>query len=134
MQSFANYLIQLFNNQLFYGIIYFLLVFVFTYFYTAVTFDPKAIADNVQKQGGFILGVRPGGPTAEFLHHIINRITLAGGLFLGAVAVLPLLVRGTFGIQALTLGGTALLIVVSVVLETMKQIDAQLVMKEYESL
>lgn len=134
VQSFANYLIQLFNNQLFYGIIYFLLVFVFTYFYTAVTFDPKAIADNVQKQGGFILGVRPGRPTAEFLHYIINRVTLAGGLFLGAVAVLPLMVRGVFGIQALTLGGTALLIVVSVVLETMKQIDAQLVMKEYESL
>lgn len=134
VQGFANYLIQLFNNQLFYGIIYFLLVFVFTYFYTAVTFDPKAIADNVQKQGGFILGVRPGRPTAEFLYHIINRITLAGGLFLGAIAVLPLMVRGTFGIQALTLGGTALLIVVSVVLETMKQVDAQLVMKEYESL
>ncbi len=134
VQGFARYLIQLFNNQLFYGIMYFLLVFVFTYFYTAVTFDPKAIADNVQKQGGFILGVRPGRPTAEFLYYIINRITLAGGLFLGAIAVLPLMVRGTFGIQALTLGGTALLIVVSVVLETMKQIDAQLVMKEYDSL
>lgn len=134
VQSFASHLIKLFNNQLFYGTIYFLLVFVFTYFYTAVTFDPKSIADNIQKQGGFILGVRPGRPTAEFLYSIINRITLAGGLFLGAIAVMPLIVQSSLGIQALTLGGTALLIVVSVVLETIKQIDAQLVMKEYEGL
>lgn len=134
MQEVSRFLIQLFNNQWFYGIIYFLLVFIFTYFYTAVTFDPKAIADNVQKQGGFILGIRPGRPTAEFLYNILNRITLAGGLFLGAIAVLPLLVQGVFGIQALTLGGTALLIVVSVVLETMKQVNAQLVMREYENL
>lgn len=134
VQSFSRALIQLFNNQWTYGIIYFLLVFVFTYFYTAVTFDPKAIADNIQKQGGFILGIRPGRPTAEFLYSILNRITLAGGLFLGAVAVLPLLVQAVFGVQALTIGGTALLIVVSVALETMKQVDAQLVMREYENL
>ncbi len=133
-QSVAQFLITMFNNQIAYGSIYFLLVFVFTYFYTAVTFDPQAIADNVQKQGGFILGIRPGRPTAEYLYHILNRITLAGGLFLGAIAVLPIIVQGAIGIQALTLGGTALLIVVSVVLETMKQIDAQLVMKEYENL
>lgn len=134
VQSFSRFLIQIFNNQWAYGIIYFLLVFVFTYFYTAVTFDPKAIADNIQKQGGFILGIRPGRPTAEFLYSILNRITLAGGLFLGAVAVLPLLVQAIFGVQALTIGGTALLIVVSVALETMKQVDAQLVMREYENL
>lgn len=134
IQSFSRFLIQIFNNQWTYGIIYFLLVFVFTYFYTAVTFDPKAISDNIQKQGGFILGIRPGRPTAEFLYQILNRITLAGGLFLGAIAVLPLIVRAAFGIQALTLGGTALLIVVSVALETMKQVDAQLVMREYENL
>jgi len=134
VQNFARFLIQVFNNQWLYGAVYFLMVFVFTYFYTAVTFDPHAISDNLQKQGGFILGIRPGRPTADFLHHIINRITLVGGLFLGAVAVLPLVVRSLFGIQALTLGGTALLIVVSVVLETMKQIDSQLVMREYESI
>lgn len=134
VQEFSRFLVQLFNNQLIYGAIYFLLVFVFTYFYTAVTFDPKAIADNIQKQGGFLLGIRPGRPTAEFLYRILNRITLAGGLFLGTVAVLPLVVTSAFGIQALTVGGTALLIVVSVVLETMKQVDAQLVMKEYENL
>lgn len=134
LQDVSRFLIQLFNNQLFYGAIYFLLVFVFTYFYTAVTFDPQAIADNVQKQGGFILGMRPGRPTAEFLGKILNRITLAGALFLGAIAILPLIVQATLGIQALTIGGTSLLIVVSVVLETMKQINAQLVMREYENI
>lgn len=134
MQDLSRFLIQLFNNQWLYGVFYFLMVFAFTYFYTAVTFDPQSIADNVQKQGGFVLGIRPGRPTAEFLYRILNRITLAGGLFLGAVAVLPLVVTGVFGVQALTLGGTALLIVVSVVLETTKQIDAQLVMREYENI
>ncbi len=134
IQQFSQLLIQLFNNQWIYGIAYFLLVFAFTYFYTAVTFDPKAISENVQKQGGFILGIRPGPPTASFLAWIINRITLAGGLFLGAIAVLPLIVQGALNLNTLTIGGTALLIVVSVVLETMKQVDAQLVMREYEGL
>ena len=134
IERMSRFLIEIFNNQWVYGVVYFLLVFVFTYFYTAVTFDPQQIADNVQKQGGFILGVRPGRPTAEYLAHIISRITLVGGIFLGVVAVLPLAVTGLFGTQALTLGGTALLIVVSVVLETMKQIDAQLVMREYENI
>lgn len=131
VQTFARFLIQVFNNQWMYGTVYFLLVFIFTYFYTAVTFDPQAIADNVQKQGGFILGIRPGRPTADFLYHILNRITLAGALFLGGIAILPLVVRAAFNVQSLQLGGTSLLIVVSVVLETMKQIDAQLVMREY---
>jgi len=134
VQSLAQFLISVFNNQWAYGIIYFILVFAFTYFYTAVTFDPGAIADNLQKQGGFILGIRPGRPTAEFLSKILSRITLTGAIFLGLVAVLPIAVTGVFGIRALTLGGTALLIVVSVVLETMKQINAQLVMREYENL
>ena len=134
VQNLSRYMIQIFNNQWIYGAVYFILVFVFTYFYTAVTFDPKAIADNVQKQGGFILGIRPGRPTADFLFNILNRITLAGALFLGVIAVLPLAVTGALGVQTLTLGGTALLIVVSVVLETMKQINAQLVMREYENM
>ena len=134
MQEISRFLIQAFNNQWAYGAVYFLMVFVFTYFYTAVTFDPNAIAENIQKQGGFILGVRPGKPTAEFLAYIISRITLAGGLFLGVIAVLPILVQNAFRVQALTIGGTALLIVVSVVLETMKQIEAQVVMREYENM
>lgn len=132
IQSLSQFLIGILNNQWLYGAIYFLLVFAFTYFYTAVTFDPQAIADNLQKQGGFILGIRPGRPTAEFLQRILNRITLLGGLFLGIIAVLPLIVQGAFRLSALTIGGTSLLIVVSVLLETMKQMNAQLVMHEYE--
>ncbi|MBI2587774.1 preprotein translocase subunit SecY [Candidatus Azambacteria bacterium] len=123
-----------FANPWWYGIFYFLLVALFTYFYTAVTFDPKSIAENVQKAGGYVPGIRPGGPTAEFLSKILNRITLFGALFLGSIAVLPSIVQGATGLQALTIGGTALLIVVSVVFETMKQVEAQLVMREYEGL
>ncbi len=132
VQAVSRFLIQLLNNSWLYGVLYFLLVFLFTYFYTAVTFDPQAIATNIQKQGGFILGMRPGRPTAEFLYRVLNRITLFGAIFLGAIAVLPLAVQAGFGLSALTIGGTSLLIVVSVVLETLKQIDAQLVMHEYE--
>jgi len=132
VQAIGERLVRLLNNQALYGAFYFTLVFLFTYFYTAVTFDPQAIATNVQKQGGFILGIRPGRPTAEHLAHILNRITLFGALFLGAIAILPLLLQAGFGLSALTIGGTSLLIVVSVVLETLKQINAQLVMHEYE--
>lgn len=129
----ARFINNLFANQIFYGSLYFLLVVLFTYFYTAVTFDPKAIAANLQKQGGFVPGIRPGNSTAEFLHKILNRIILFGAAFLGMIAVLPIIVQGATGITAMTLGGTALLIVVSVVLETMKQINAQLVMRDYEA-
>lgn len=132
VQEFSNFLITLFNRQWVYGIVYFLLVLAFTYFYTAVTFDPQALADNLQKQGGFVLGIRPGRPTAEYLARILSRITLAGALFLGGIAVLPLIVQNILSIRVLTIGGTALLIVVSVIIETMKQINAQLVMREYE--
>lgn len=134
VQEISRFLITMFNNQLIYGSVYFLLVFLFTYFYTAVTFDPQAIADNIQKQGGFILGIRPGRPTSEFLYRILNRITLAGALFLGVIAILPLLGQSLLGVRTISIGGTSLLIVVSVVLETMKQINAQLVMREYENI
>ena len=119
------------QNQLIYGILYFLLVILFTYFYTAVTFDPKSISENIQKQGGYIPGVRPGQPTAQFLAHLLNRVTLVGAVFLGLIAVLPQIVRGATGVTAFTIGGTSILIVVSVVLETMKAVDAQLSMYEY---
>jgi len=122
------------NNQFIYGAIYFGLVVVFTYFYTAVTFDPKEIAKNLQRSGGFILGIRPGEPTGAFLQKIVHRITLFGAIFLGTVAVLPIATQILTGIQILTIGGTALLIVVSVALEVMKQIDSQLVVREYESI
>ncbi len=127
-QSISN----LFQNQLFYGALYFVMVILFTYFYTAVTFNPDNIAENVQKQGGFVPGIRPGPKTAFYLKKVINRITLAGALFLGIIAVLPLMIQGITNVQTLTLGGTGLLIVVSVVLETMKQIESQLVMRDYE--
>lgn len=119
-------------NSFAYGVFYFILVVVFAYFYTAVTFDPKAISSNLQKAGGFIPGIRPGVTTASFLMKIINRITLVGGIFLGFIAVVPFILQGVTGLTALTIGGTSLLIVVSVVLETKKQIEAQLTMREYE--
>lgn len=131
-QQASAFLIALFNNGWIYGIVYFMLVVAFTYFYTAVTFDPQQIADNLQRQGGFILGIRPGKPTADYLIFILSRITVAGALFLGVIAVLPIIVQGVFPIRALTTGGTALLIVVSVIIETVKQVNAQLVMREYE--
>ena len=115
-----------------YGALYFVLVVIFTYFYTAVTFDTKQIAENVQKQGGFIPGIRPGNSTAEFLNKVMNRITLAGAFSLGLIAILPFIIQYFTGTATLTIGGTALLIVVSVALDTMKQVKAQLVMHEYE--
>lgn len=115
-----------------YGLLYFILVILFTYFYTAVTFDTKQIAESVQKQGGFVPGIRPGSSTAEFLAKVMNRITLAGATSLGIIAVLPFIIQYFTGTATLTIGGTALLIAVSVALDTMKQIDAQLVMHEYE--
>ena len=130
--GFAGKVADLFANQTFYGSVYFALVVLFTYFYTAVTFDPKNVAENLQRQGGFVPGIRPGAPTMEYLNYIVNRITLTGALFLGLVAVLPFVVQGITGIRALTIGGTGILIVVSVVIETMKQIEAQLVMRDYE--
>jgi len=124
----VNNLIQ---NQLFYGTAYFILVVLFTYFYTAVTFDPKSISENVQKQGGYIPGIRPGPATVQFLSNLLNRVTLVGAVFLGIIAVLPNIVQGFTGITSFTIGGTSILIVVSVVLEIMKQADAQVSMYEY---
>lgn len=115
-----------------YDITYFLLVIGFTYFYTAVTFNPQKIASDIQKYGGFIPGIRPGTPTAEYLNFILTRITLVGAVFLGVIAILPSIIRQFTGIATLTIGGTSILIVVSVVLETVKQLEAQLVMRNYE--
>ncbi len=119
------------SNQWVYGTMYFFLVVVFTYFYTAVTFEPNQIAKNLQKNGAFIPGVRPGNTTAEYLGDIITRITLFGALFLGLIAVLPIIVQGLSGITTLTIGGTALLIAVSVVLDLVKKVDAQTSIREY---
>ncbi len=122
---------SLFSNGWFYSIFYFVLVFLFTYFYTAVTFDPDSISTNLQKSGAFIPGVRPGQSTSAYLSKILTRITMVGALFLGFIAVLPLAMQSITGITSLAIGGTALLIVVSVVLDLLKKIDAQVSMREY---
>jgi len=119
------------TNAWFNSILYFVLVFLFTYFYTAVTFDPEAISKNLQQSGAFIPGVRPGKPTSEYIAKILTRITFVGASFLGAIAVLPLVMQSITQVGAFALGGTALLIVVSVVLDLVKKIDAQISMREY---
>ncbi|GMQ95043.1 MAG: preprotein translocase subunit SecY [Patescibacteria group bacterium] len=119
------------TNIWFSSILYFALVFLFTYFYTAVTFDPDAISTNLQKSGAFIPGVRPGRSTAEYIGKILTRITFVGAVFLGAIAVLPLVMQSITNVQSFAIGGTALLIVVSVVLDLVKKIDAQVTMREY---
>lgn len=115
-----------------YSLAYFLLIVIFTYFYTAVVFDPVKIAENLQKQGGYIPGIRPGKTTADFLFRIMNRITLTGSMFLGIIAVMPFIIQGLTNVKTLSIGGTSILIVVSVVIETIKQIEGQLVMRDYE--
>ena len=132
LRSISTAILSFLSSTVFYGAAYFILVFLFTYFYTSVTFDPEQISSNLQKQGAFVPGIRPGRPTAEHLSKIVTRITLVGALFLGVIAVLPIIMQAVTGFTALAIGGTSLLIVVSVVLETVKQIEAQLVMREYE--
>ncbi|HEY7464210.1 MAG TPA: preprotein translocase subunit SecY [Candidatus Limnocylindria bacterium] len=121
------------NNPAVYGVLYFVLVVFFTYFYTAFQFRPEQTADYLRKNGGFIPGIRPGKPTEDFLARVTNRITLGGALFLATLAVLPLIVSILIpGTDQLQLGGTSVLIVVSVVVETMKQLEAQMLMRHYE--
>ena len=131
VKSVVTMLLAWFANGWVYAIFYFLLVFVFTYFYTAVTFDPHQIADNLQKNGAFIPGVRPGPSTSEYIGKVLTRITLVGALFLGFIAVLPLAVQALTNIASVAVGGTSLLIVVSVILDLVKKIDAQVTMREY---
>lgn len=118
-------------NTWLYSLMYFIFVFLFTYFYTAVTFDPEQIATNLQKNGAFVPGVRPGMATRDYISRILNRTTMMGAIFLGLIAVLPLVIRAVTGITAFAIGGTALLIVVSVVLDLIKKTEAQLSMREY---
>jgi len=135
LASFGTTLSNIFANQWVYGIVYFLLVVAFTYFYTAVVFDPEQIAENLQRQGGYVEGKRPGKETAEYLSRLVNRITLTGSVFLGLIAVLPIIIQGFLpGAQMLRIGGASILIIVSVVIEMVKQIDAQLVMRDYDKI
>lgn len=131
LSSIAQMALDLLANNWFYTSAYFVLVVIFTYFYTAVTFDPDQISTNLQKSGAFIPGVRPGLSTAEYITRVLTRLTLVGALFLGVIAILPLVLRSITGIQSIAIGGTALLIVVSVVIDLVKKIDAQLSAREY---
>jgi preprotein translocase subunit SecY len=132
LRSGAQAVVGAFNNALFYNSLYFVLVVAFTFFYTAFTFVPNDVADNIKRYGGFIPGIRPGRPTAEFLGKVVTRITVAGALFLGVVAVMPSIIGDVTGVHTARLGGTSILIVVGVVVETMKQLEAQLLMRSYE--
>lgn len=134
LAQLATGTINLFQNQLFYGLFYFTLVFGFTYFYTAVIFHPQKIAENLQRQGGFIPGIRPGNETEKYLQRTMVRINLTGATFLAMIAVLPLLLQAGLGSRNLALGGTSLLIVVAVAIEISKQIDSQLTMHAYDSI
>ncbi|MFH1564404.1 MAG: preprotein translocase subunit SecY [bacterium] len=130
----AEWTVRMFQNQLFYGIMYFILVFAFTYFYTYIIFHPDQVADNLQRQGGFIPGIRPGKFTQEYVKYVTNRILLTGALFLGIVAVLPLFMQKLTGTPNLAISGASLLIVVGVVIEIVDQIDSQLSMRDYDGL
>jgi preprotein translocase subunit SecY len=121
-------------NPYFYNGVYFLLVFLFTYFYTAITFNPEEVSKNLQTSGGFVPGIRPGENTKKFFEAMVNRITLWGAIFLGLIAILPSLFQKLTGVASLTVSGTAILIVVAVALETMRQVDSQLTMREYEGI
>lgn len=132
--EFARKVIEFFNTQGWsYGIAYFILVILFTYFYTAIIFNPDEVAENIQRSGGFIPGIRPGKQTADFLNSVLNRILVPGAVFLGLIAILPFIMQQVTSTQALQLGGTSLLIVVAVVIETLKQVDAQMTMHDYDN-
>jgi preprotein translocase subunit SecY len=129
--AISNAINAFLHNGWAYNIVYALLVVLFTYFYTGITFNPLEVANNMKKYGGFIPGFRPGRPTAEYLDRVLTRITLAGGVFLAGIAVLPS-ITSRISAMNIAFGGTGLLIVVGVALDTMKQIEAQLIMRQYE--
>jgi len=127
----AHVLVSFTQTSILYAILYFIFVFLFTYFYTAVTFDPEALSTNLQKNGAFIPGIRPGLSTSQYISKVLSRITLLGAVFLGVVAILPLIMQFITGNTSFALGGTSVLIVVSVVLDLIKKVDAQTSMREY---
>jgi len=132
--GFAAGVVRFFRpSGLFYNLVYFILVIGFTYFYTAVVFNPKKIAEEIKKYGGFIPGIRPGEPTVHYLNKILSRLTLVGAFFLGFIAILPSIAQGLTGVATMSLGGTGILIVVSVVLETTKQLESMMVMRSYDT-
>jgi len=133
LKAIGTFLTTNFHSETFsYNLIYFLMVVAFTFFYTFVQFKPEKIADDIKKRGGFVPGVRPGGSTAEYLKKIITRVTLSGAVFLGVIAILPYFVQKVFGISSMMIGGSSILIVVSVVLETVRQVESLMVTRSYE--
>jgi len=133
VEHIGTLITNFFNNQWYYAAVYFILVIAFTYFYTFIIFQPKQMAENLQKQSGFIPGIRPGGDTESYLYNVIQRLTFVGAIFLGLIAVLPIFTQQFTKVQTLSLGGTSLLIVVSVVLEVMRQVRAQLITRTYDT-
>jgi len=129
----STWLLNVLTNNFIYGAVYFVLIVLFTYFYTGVVLKPDQMSENLQKQGGFIPGIRPGKETSVFLSGTISRLTLTGAVFLGLIAVLPFIMQGTTNISTIAVGGTGVLIMVSVIIETMRQIQAQLSMRSYEN-
>ncbi len=119
------------SNPWEYGAVYFVLVVMFTYLYTSITFEPHRVAENLQKSGAFVPGVRPGKETEKYIGAVVNRVTLPGALFLGTIAVVPFIVQGVTGISAILVGGTALLIAVTVLLDLIRKVDAQISLREY---
>jgi len=132
LTHFGQWLVSTFDNTTIYGIVYFVLVVCFTFFYTSVVFQPDNVSENLQKRGGFIPGIRPGKETASYLTTIMYRITFIGAIFLGTIAVLPYIVQSFTDLKTLAVGGTGILIVISVILETRRQLKAQLIMRKYE--
>ncbi len=131
--SVAQFVLTYFSwGTIAHSIAYFMMIVFFTYFYTAITFNPVDVAENMKKHGGFVHGIRPGRSTAEYLNKVLTRLTLAGAIFLGTIAILPNFIMGTINIPNIYFGGTSLLIVVGVALETMKQIESHLLMRHYQ--
>ncbi len=133
VRTIATNIVNFLNNQTYYAIIYFLLVFIFTYFYAYIVFSPDKVAENLQSQGGFIPGIRPGEKTAEYLSKILGRITFVGGIFLAVIVTLPIIMQNATNITTLSVGGTGLIIVIGVILQTVSQLKSYMVTRSYEN-
>jgi len=129
--GFAGFIQNIYESDILYAAVYFALVFLFTFFYTAITFEPESVAENLQKSGSFIPGVRPGESTRQHIARVMSRITFSGAVFLGLIAILPILMQQITGVQTLAIGGTALLIVVAVLVDLIKRLDGQIAMRQY---
>lgn len=133
-EGFAGWILRFFNqSNIWYALIYFVLIVAFTYFYTAITFNPIEVANNMKKNGGFIPGIRPGKPTSDFIAKVLSRVTLIGAFFLGLIAIIPIVLAWIDPkLSSISIGGTSLLIVVGVALETVKQMESQMLMRHYK--